>query len=210
LGGAVVFGDESLLHQLAAYTRRWPRQSRSTWLKRLAQVSVLKLLSDPLWFGLLWRVLESRGLNPDDWLGKQTRGFVGDDWLRRIRHRPGHALLNFLRYRLHQTCEGALKRRTQLGESARRQLPASCLLGQNAPAHCHWVFPIQTDDSTRLTDLLRRHGFDATHSGSRVASLLPGSPLHTALERALFLPVYARMRKRHLDRLCALVSRFRH
>jgi dTDP-4-amino-4,6-dideoxygalactose transaminase len=81
------------------------------------------------------------------------------------------------------------------------------VLGAEAAAHVHWLFPVACADPPGLVARLRRAGFDATQGASTLISIDDAAQRASrALRAIVYLPVYPEVPGEQLDELARLVE----
>jgi len=202
MGGAVVrVRDLGLLGRMRAAQAAWPRQSRRSYLGRVAKCAVLKALSGRGPCGLLIGACRVTARDYDRWVNKSVRGFPGPGLIRRIRRRPSTALLDVLARRLQRFDARRLAAQQAKGKMLNELLRGRVLCpGGDAVPHSYWVFPVIVKEPQRLIERLARRGFDATQGQSLCVVPPPVSrpeakaaSAKTVLDRIVFLPFYAAM-----------------
>ncbi len=212
LGGGILALRDA---QLAARVRRiqsdWPRQSRVLFALRLAKYRVLKLASYRLPFAVLMRVLDWLGAG-DAWLQRRVGSFGSDDasgW----RKQASAPLTALLERRLAAFDAAEADRQRRRGRRLAAILEAHApVVGGKAPSHSFDLFAVRAPDPKRLIAALRRQGFDAGLRGSLAVLEAPANrpSLDPAgakrlLAQAVFLPLYAAMPDREVQRMAGIV-----
>jgi dTDP-4-amino-4,6-dideoxygalactose transaminase len=133
-----------------------------------------------------------------------------------IRHRPSAALLSLLERRIRRFDPETIERRTAAARLAIEGMPSVRRPGALAPDHTHWVFPILHEETEELQQFLWRRGFDVTRGATSLCVVDPPAdrpeldPVEArhAFQRLLYLPVYAGLSRRCIERLAAAVREF--
>ncbi len=215
-GGILCFRDPRLLDAVRRHQKGWPVRSRGQFLSRLLKYSLLMLLSYRPIYTLFIGLCRLLGIDHDHLIGARVRGFPGDDLLRQIRHRPSAALLSLLERRIRRFDPETINRRTAAARLAIDQMPATRRPGAHAPDHTHWVFPILHEDPEGLQRFLWTKGFDATRGATSLCVVDPPesrpelepAEARQAFQRLLYLPIYAGVPQRHIERLTSAVREF--
>ncbi|BCM93618.1 GDP-perosamine synthase [Abditibacteriota bacterium] len=208
LSGAVVFArDAGLLRALGKQIAPYPRLSTGEFYARWARAIGLHGLSQPLVFGVLWRVLQWCVIDPDVWLSQMTRGMKGANLLAAVRRRPHRATLKLLRRRLHERGNEQMKWRIQRGNASLRTLP--CAVGRDANFPFFWAFLVAVNDREGLIERARQEGFDVSFRASSVACHgKVETDFSRTLERVVFLPIGNPMPECEWERLMGIVRDF--
>jgi len=215
-GGILCFRDPRLLDAVRREQSRWPIRSRRHFLSRIVKYTLLMLLSYRPLYSLFTGLCRALGIDHDRLIGERVRGFPGEDLLRQIRHRPSAALLALLERRIRRFDHDTITERTAAARLAIERLPSLRRPGDQAPHHTHWVFPILHEKPEELQQALWRKGFDATRGATSLYVVDPPAdrpelaPVEArqAFERMLYLPVYAGLSRRCIERLAAAVLDF--
>lgn len=213
-GGLLAFRDPGLRDRVRAYQERWPVHSRWRYLARLAKYAVFVLLGARAFFTLFTAACRVLGVSHERLLAGSVRGFAGGDFFRMIRQRPSFPLLALLARRIETYDRRLVERRIALARLARRLLPAVEVPGAQAAEHSYWVFPIRHRAADDLVRHLARRGFDATRGASSLAVIEPPPgredprEAREVLDEVLYLPVYAGMTEKDVQRLAAAIAEF--
>jgi dTDP-4-amino-4,6-dideoxygalactose transaminase len=213
-GGIFCFRDPDLLERVRLHQEGWPIRSRRHFLSRLLKYSLLMLLSYRPLYSLFTGFCRMLGVDHDRLIGARVRGFPGEDLLWQIRHRPSAALLALLARRIRRFDPTTIVRRTAAAQLAAERMPSIPRPGAAAPDHTHWVFPILSERPEELQQSLWKKGFDATLGATSLYVVDPPAgrtelePVEArqAFQRLLYLPVYAGLSRRCLERLAAAVQ----
>jgi hypothetical protein len=90
-------------------------------------------------------------------------------------------------------------------------LPPSCIVGESAPRHLHWVIPISSRQPGELVRALRAAGIDATQKGSSLEAIHPPDGGTAAfrtqemLAQLVYLPNHPALVGAALERLIEVV-----
>jgi dTDP-4-amino-4,6-dideoxygalactose transaminase len=106
-----------------------------------------------------------------------------------------------------------VKDRIQAGREVLAALPTGTVLGEKAPVHTFWVFPIVTDAREELLQRLWDSGFDAASGATSLCVIEPppdrpamrAQAAEAALARVLYLPVYAAVPPDERERMAGVV-----
>ncbi|WKL58779.1 DegT/DnrJ/EryC1/StrS family aminotransferase [Asticcacaulis sp. ZE23SCel15] len=192
LGGAVaVIGAPERAEAMSAILNHWPMRGEG-WLRaRAVKIVGLKLASWPLIYGLIIRVLEGMGKDPDAIIGRLARGFSVGNILTQIRYRPPRALLRLLARRLGQGHD-LRKRRNRAIEVAIGLPKGATLLATEATKNAYWVMPVVCGDPDEVVVRARRQGIDVTRGATSLRAF--GSPrqapaAHNLIRRVVYWPL---------------------
>jgi perosamine synthetase len=212
-GGLMQIRDPQACSRVRELLAAQPVQGRGAYLGRVLKYAAMKFFSPPLRYALVIRVWRMLGYDPDRMVNGAVRGFAGPDFFRRIRRQPSAALLALVRRQIARFRPEQLTLRTRRGERLMEQLgDAVTSPGWASAEHSFWVFPVLVDDSDRLIEALRRAGFDGSSAHS--LCVVPPPPDRPALQavmaqsmlpRIVYLPCYAALPERELDRMAAVV-----
>jgi dTDP-4-amino-4,6-dideoxygalactose transaminase len=127
------------------------------------------------------------------------QSFTGPDFFAKIRQQPCAALQWLIDHRLRTYPASRVADRAAAGRQILAALPAGTVLGEKAPVHTFWVFPILTHAREKLLSRLWAAGFDAASGATSLSAIEPPPGLpetrataaEAALSRVLYLPVYA-------------------
>ncbi len=210
LGGALLtVRRPELLSEMRRRQSEYPVQTHRNYLGRVLKYCVLKAAATRTGFALLLFGFRILGRDYDQALNASIRGFPADRLFDLIRQQPSTPLLRLLRRRITGFNEHRQQERTERGRRLVASLEPSvtCPAGNVAP-HVYWVFPILTHDPEATRRLLFQHGFDSTQGQSMIVVPPPedrpeyGTPqAHSLLPRLLFLPFYAAIPERELQRM---------
>lgn len=163
LGGAVLrFRDPELRRRMLDVHARDPVQPRAHFLRRTLRFMLVRLLLNPLPFGLFYRACRLLDTSHDDVVNHSIRGFSGPAFFHEIRHRPSRPMLALLRRRLEGFDGRAVAARRSAAHRAIELAPDVPRPGTHALEHTYWTFPVRAPDPDALCEHLWSHGFDAT------------------------------------------------
>jgi perosamine synthetase len=205
-GGVLLVRDDDLRKRLVARHAKWPMQSRAAYAGRLLKFGAFLLLQNPPVYGVLWRIIQLCGRNPDTLITAWSRGFAGHDFFRRLRRQPHPALRRMITYRLSHYDSTWVQARAAAGERVSAALTRWQPLGKHAATPTHWLFPLRTPEHQALRERLLSEGFDATRAPSSLHALEGAPRAQTAMAEVLYVPVYASMSVARLDRMTALIN----
>lgn len=212
-GGLVRVRDRELLARMRQLHAQYPSQSRWSFLKRIAQYSLIKAVEGPRRFRLLIELCRQLNIDYDRALSAAVRNLPGDDFLHSLRRRPSVPLLRLLTHRLltFHTDDLHDRRRkgTMLANLLRDRL---CCPGADAAEHSYWVFPVEVPDRESFTLHLRAAGFDAAAtSAMRPVSPPSDRPQRTAevaqsvIDRVIYVPLYREMPDNEIKRMARVL-----
>jgi hypothetical protein len=173
-------------------------------------------LAYPVPYGLLYRYCQLRKIDHEQFIHKSVKGFPGADLIRLIRRQPSTVLLYMMERRLRRFSQARLSWRTEVGEALRGALPTTAAIpAAAAEHHRYWVFPIMMAGSDHMIEWLRARGFDGTKTATLRAITAPEShgqfeptAAQAALERMLYLPVYADFSPSAKNKLVQLLRQY--
>lgn len=195
LGGALLYvRDPALRRRMEEIQDRWPAWSRGGFLLRILRYAAVHLvLSHPLLFGLLARLVEASGRDVMAVTRSWASGMPGPFRPERFRTRPSAGLVRFLARRLREHDPGKVAERARCGEEAVRALPALEPPGREGRERTWWILPVSADRPGELLRRLERAGFQGIPGLSNlVAAENPADPPRQAqriLERSLLVPL---------------------
>lgn len=170
LGGAVaLFRDPGLAGRIAARLAAYPVMSDGWFRRRVFKYAVLKVISTPVFYGGLIRILARGGRDPDTVIGQAARGFAGSGPLvEALRRAPPPRLLRLLARRLaHWTPRPP----PGVAAAAASGLAALAIVPGHAAPGGWWVMPVLCARPERLVAALRRRGLDATRGATSLRVL---------------------------------------
>lgn len=205
-GGVLLIRDDDLRQKLVTRHATWPRQSRAAYTGRLLKYGAMALLQAPWTYHLVRAAIRLCGNDPDQVINAWSRGFSGPDFFQRLRHQPHSVLCRMISYRLSNYDTKRIQRRAAAGERVRSALSNRHLLGDQAAARTHWLFPLRTPDHGTLQTHLLSEGFDTTRAPSSLHALEGAPHAQAAMAEVLYIPVYPAMGNTRLDRLATLIN----
>ena len=209
LGGAILtFRNESLFDSVRKVQGQWPRQKAWEFQKRAVKFAFILILTHPVIFGILNRVLQLLGIDHEKAVNGLARGFQGAGFFQKIRHRPALPLLSLLARRISTYSNEQIRARQRCGARVAGLLPVESVPGRDALQHTYWVFPYLSDRPEALMHYLWAQGFDATRGQSSMGLIEPVNGRREEVQKAqrgfeklLYLPVYPELQQEELDRL---------
>ncbi len=195
-GGLLRFKDASLAEQVRQRQATYPRQARSSYLKRVTTMIVLKAVSVRAIFALFLSICRLRGLDHDRTLGTALRAFSTGDLFARLRQQPSVPLLRVMRRRLRHSAVASVAERVAIVNVVTSEFPELHRAGIDAAQHSHWLFPMLTSRPRELMHQLWARGFDATCGASNLISVKAPAgravPTHAErlMQEMLYLPLH--------------------
>ena len=195
-GGLLRFKDAALAERARQQQATYPRQSRSSYFKRVLTMVALKSVAARPVFQLFLGFCRLRGWDHDNTLGTALRAFSKGDLFARLRQQPSAPLMRVLSRRLHQSAARSIAARVAIVEAVTSEFPELERPGIEAAHHTHWLFPMMTSQPEVLMRQLWARGFDATCGASNLVSVKAPSgrsvPLQAErlMEEVLYLPLY--------------------
>jgi dTDP-4-amino-4,6-dideoxygalactose transaminase len=189
----------------------YPLQSFGPQLRRLLLFALLKALARPALFGGFVAGCRLAGIDHDRLVSRLMRSSRRGSLIRRLRRRPGPALLRLLARRLRQDHARRLARRIERAQRVIAALPAGAVPGATAPVHSHWVLPLCCDDPEATVRRLWAAGVDASRTASSMALITAperATPVAAALMATLlYLPQHPAFNAATLRRVEQAVGR---
>jgi len=207
LGGAMArVRDAKTRTALKAHLAAYPKRGRAGFIWRVIKYGGLKALSLPLPYGLFVRACRLLRRDFDEIIVAAVRNFKSDELLLHIRQQPPVPQLALLRRRLEQSRNGHLDGRITAGDFARERLREFVdIHGVDNPTHTYWLFPVRCADKERLVADLHAAGFDATYTSTQLKAIGAARECQAYIDGTVYLPVYARLPQRELERLVATI-----
>jgi perosamine synthetase len=211
LGGAVaVLRDPGLAAALSAHLAGHPVNGNGWFARRIAKHAALKLVSHPLSYGVIYRLMRLAGIDFEEKMGAMARGFGKDGLLPKIRRQPPDVLLRLLARRLSKPSDTDARR--DRGQEVIATASAAHIVGGQAVAPSHWLTPIIVADPDAARATLAKNGFDATRGTTSIRALgdNPGETpaASDTLQHMLYLPSPAQLpaaKRQELQRLVAAI-----
>jgi perosamine synthetase len=213
-GGIARVCDRRLLTRMREIHTGWLVQSHCTFVARAIKYAALKAASSrPLYTALL-TACRLAGRDHDRIVNGSVRGFSNRDFFARIRQRPSAPLLSLLKRRLIRFDDQRIAQRASRAEQIMAGMRGTAYFpGSACEPHTHWLLPTWSADPRRLIQLLSSKGFDATQGQSLVVVPMPDDrpeldPVvaRKVLSGIVFLPCYADMNNRAIERLAQIVA----
>lgn len=218
LGGSVLrIPDPALRARMRAAQAGDPVQGRWRFFKRTVRFAVVRLLLNPLPFGLFYRGCRLLDRSHDDAVSHSIRGFSGPAFFDNIRHRPSFPLLALLRRRLDRFDGSHVTKRTAAAGRAVELMPNVARPGTRAPGHSFWAFPVRAADPEHFCRYLWGAGFDATRGKWSLFTVpapaggehAPASEAEACMKEVVYIPVsHPRLTVEDLRRLAAAVEAY--
>lgn len=217
LGGATLrVRDAALRERMRALQSGYPVQGRRAFLERALRFLAVRLAMTRVPFTAICLACRAAGRRHDDLINHSVRGFSGSDLFANIRRQPSVPLLALLRRRLTRSDGRRVRRRLELARQMARLAGEFPRPGRRAAFHSYWTFPVLCDDPDGLVRHLATRGFDATRGSWSLYPVPPvegrpgiGAPeAHETMRRIVYLPVYAGVSEREIERLAAALTEF--
>jgi len=217
LGGATLrVRDAALRERMRSLHAGYPVQGRRAFLERTLRFIAVRFALTRGPFTAVCLACRAAGRSHDDLINHSVRGFSGPDFFANIRRRPSVPLLALLRRRLTRFDGHRVRRRVELARHLVRHAGEFPRPARSASVHSYWTFPVLSDDPDGLVRHLARRGFDATRGSWSLypvpaAGARPEIAAPEALEtmrRIVYLPVYAGVSEREIERLATALAQF--
>lgn len=211
LGGAIaVFQSNKLARAFRSACGSLPMQSRANFIRRSIKLLMLHLLSGPVMYALLFRLMARLGRNPDLVVANSAKGFPAAQLLQKIRQQPCTPMLKLLNRRLQKTdAEGYARHSARFRKAIKTHLSNGILTyGSSHPVHRFWLCPVIVSQPQEVASQLRSQGFDAT-TLHRMAVISNDTTSSTQQEfqQVLFLPCYPELSEATIrDMMLALIQ----
>jgi dTDP-4-amino-4,6-dideoxygalactose transaminase len=214
LGGALLrVADKEVLSAMRQVLAAQPLHGSGTYARRVLKYAGIKFLTGRLSYAAVFHTWQALGRDPDQLVNGAVRGFAGPGFFQRIRRRPAASLLAVMRRRIRRFSRERIVRRGQNGRFLLEQLRGSLVSpGWASAEHSYWVFPVLTDDSSRLIAALRQAGFDGSSAHSMCTVPPPvDRPKQRAvmaeniLPRIVYLPYCSALPRSEMERMAAVV-----
>ena len=214
-GGLLSLRNPELHERVAAVQQAYPVQTKGEFAQEALTHVGVKLITQPLLFGIFYRTCVSLGKDFDAAIRAARNLPEGEEDVSVIRRRPSSPQVALLARRLRSFDRRQMEERSRVGAEFARSLPPGIeALGKDAKYHSYWVFPALVQAPERFADQLRAHGFDATTAGSALSVIEPphaSAPapgnLRAAFPRLIYLPVYPELPQRARARLRAALHK---
>ena len=216
LGGAMItIRDADLRSVLAKYRNQQKIHPQYQFTKKVFKSALLKIITVPWCFGLLWSVSCHLGIDFDRLLNASVRGFSGGQFLDRIRRQPPQALLSLLRRRLSQDRIAYFAQRGEMVQTLYDDLPLEAnQIGHLGLRHSSWIIPITVPNPIELTQYLRKNGYDATCQSSSMQVIIPppgyeeAKQAQSSFTEVLYLPIYTPLGNHGYKRLAQSIRQY--
>lgn len=190
-GGLLLTEDATVAENVRKTVTAYPEAPRDWYPQRMRKMMLIKLMTSPLIFTIVVKLLELRGKDPDVAIGGKTKAFSRKE-LEAIRHQipPAVALAILHRVKAPATEKKDLSSLLRLNEHGVTQP------GRETPDSGSWIFPLLSKSPELLIKALRRKGIDATQarSGMRALPLTDGRGSNTQAlhytEHVLYIPLF--------------------
>jgi perosamine synthetase len=172
LGGAVgIFRDANFAANVLRRIEWYPSMSEARFRRRSLKYLMLKMVSAPALYGLVWRAISAIGKDPDVVIGTAARGFSGKAILPAIRRRPPKRMIALMARQVAATPDSAV--RQEICRDFFSALPESATPGLDASGNAYWLMPVRMQRRDYFIEQLRRAGFDATLGTTSLRVLEP-------------------------------------
>jgi dTDP-4-amino-4,6-dideoxygalactose transaminase len=217
LGGAVLrIRNQALRDRMWRLQEQYSKQPTRSYFGRILKYGLLKLISNRVMYGGVLGALRLRGKDHDQFLHTRLKSFSeSQDLLRGLRWRPCEPLRRLLRRRIMRYDEDQIEARQRNGRRlASHMRSLGFMPARHRSTDTYWVFPMLTHDKVGLSQWLLAHGFDIVRQSSLVAIQPPDGHhcrpqvAERLLQSLVFLPAYAEMPDREIDRLARLIGQF--
>ena len=221
LGGALArVADPALRERMRRTQAGHPLQTRGSYLVRLVRFIGLKALTYRTTSSALFRLTRLTRVDLDRSLELAARKLTREKSAaspgqpsHKLRRRPGAPMLALLERRLRRAPERSIEARRRAGQRLLGRLEGALVCpGTRNQRHSFWLFPVLAKEPATLIGALRAEGFDAAPVVSLRAVPAPETrrdldPVvaRELLAQAVFVPCYAAMGGRALDREAALL-----
>ena len=194
LGGAVgIIRDQKLRTAMLKIETEYPCQHHSLLRKKARKTLLLKLLTQPLVYGVLVRILSRTHGGHEDLIRNSVRGFPAAQVPFVFRKRPSRKMFTLVQQTWNKTSSSLWKERMSkiLSAAESAGIPKEDIPGNAAQLNTFWLFPVLATDPQRIVENLRVEGFDATRGLSSMKDLSenPDSRAGKILSSLVFLPV---------------------
>jgi len=223
LGGALArVADPELRERMRRAQAGYPVQTRRSYLSRLVRFIGLKTLTYRSTSAALFLLTRLTRADLDRNLELAARSLTREKVASRpgrpshkLQRRPGAPMLAVLERRLRRAPERRIEARRRAGRRLLSGLEGAVVCpGARNARHGFWLFPVLAKDRTALIRALRAEGFDAAPVVSLRAVPAPEDrpdldPVvaREFLAQVVFVPCYAAMGERALDREAGLLRR---
>ena len=221
LGGALArVADPALRERMRRAQAGHPLQTRRSYLLRLVRFLGLKALTYRMTSAALFRLTRLTRVDLDRSLELAARSLTREKAAaipgqpsHKIQRRPSAPMLALLERRLRRAPERRIEARRRAGKRLLDGLEGAVVCpGTRNQRHSFWLFPVLAKEPAALIGALRAEGFDAAPVVSLRAVPAPeGRPdlepvvAREMLAQAVFVPCYAAMGARVLDREAAVL-----
>ena len=207
-GGVLLVADPVLHARMEDRQRSYPVQPTIAYLRRLATVAALLIISRPRWYPLVTAAADRLTGDYDRVVRSASRGFSDADLLRQLRHRPSTALL--------ATMAAGSATTTRCGSAVAGPPATGCptpsdgevrRLGSGATARTHWLLALTSYDPAALVRAGRDAGFDLTTGSSTLIAVDRScSRVDEAMRDVVYLPVDPTMSETAATTLADIVN----
>jgi perosamine synthetase len=216
-GGILIFRNNSLpFKEIHRLHQSYPVQDRRKFLVKTLKYMLIILVSSPMIFPIIIKLLEKKGTNYDAYIHNLSRSFPNGDLFDKIRRQPSTPLLKMMLRRFKTYDYSIIEKRTERGDFLQNNLPESFTFpGIKSTVQTYWVFPVLTSEPLELIPALRKSGFDATHHSSLKSVETDKknaiSDIHTSiciLNQIIYLPLYPEMPLTEVKRMAGCLNKY--
>jgi perosamine synthetase len=199
LGGGIVVGkDKRALDNIGQTIQAWPRKADAWFFKRTLKFLALKIVSTPLIYTALLRILSALGKDADAVIGSIARGFQPGRITPQLEFQPNprQQRLLFRRLNAAKHAESRSAAAAQILQTVQNLLPTVAFenLGNAAHKYAHWLMPVMVNDTVthpaNIVIQLRQFGFDATQGATSMRAFGGDCPnAQRVMRQVVYLPL---------------------
>jgi perosamine synthetase len=190
LGGSVaLIKDEALLSKMRELNGSYPIMQHSKFIKKALKVFCLKVISNPVIFGLTHKVFRLLKRDIDQALSNAVKGFAGDRLIPQLRQQPPKQMLHLLKLQLFSKNKSIIFDQQKNARHILKMLRNSgCILSTSSKNNFFWILPCKTNQPQKLITELRTHGIDASQRSSQMCNITSQGDHVKPLENLVYLP----------------------